>query len=152
MFTRPLILAVTCALLAACGPFVYKIDVQQGNYVTQDVVARLKVGMTKAETRQLLGTPLLNDVFHADRWDYYYSSVKGGKADERKRFTVLFKDDKVASFEGQFQPAAPAPVGTPPPPGTLPPPRTAPPPAPDKPTPAPAPSRSGSPLPSERTR
>ena len=130
---RVFALAVSCLLASGCGPFVYKIDVQQGNYVTQDVVARLKVGMTKAETRQLLGTPLLNDVFHADRWDYYYSSVKGGKADDRKRFTVLFKDDKVASFEGQFQPPAPAPVGMPPPPGSLPPPRVAPPPAPSPP-------------------
>ncbi len=134
---RFIALVFSCLLASGCGPFVYKIDVQQGNYVTQDVVARLKVGMTKAETRQLLGTPLLNDVFHADRWDYYYSSVKGGKADDRKRFTVLFKDDKVASFDGQFQPPAPAPVGTPPPPGSLPPPRVAPPPSP-------------SPLPSER--
>jgi outer membrane protein assembly factor BamE len=148
---RVIALVVSCLLASGCGPFVYKIDVQQGNYVTQDVVAKMKAGMTKAEVRQLLGTPLLNDVFHNDRWDYYYSSVKGRKADDRKRFTVLFKDDKVVSFAGQAQPPAPPPVGTPPPPGSIPA-RVEPPPPPDKPAPAPAPapSRGTSPLPSER--
>jgi outer membrane protein assembly factor BamE len=146
---RVLAIATCCAALAGCGPFVYKIDVQQGNYVTQDVVDKVKVGQSKAEVKQILGTPLLNDVFHADRWDYYYSSVKGGKSEDRKRFTVVFKEDKVASFEGQFQPPAPAPVGTPPPPGSLPPPRAPVPAAETKPAPSPS-QRSGSPLPSER--
>jgi outer membrane protein assembly factor BamE len=108
---RFIALAFSCLLASGCGPFVYKIDVQQGNYVTQDVVAKMKAGMTKAEVRQVLGTPLLNDVFHADRWDYYYSSEKGGRADGRKRFTVLFKDDKVVSFGGDAHPPAPPPVG-----------------------------------------
>ena len=111
---RFLALASCCAFLAACGPFVYRIDVQQGNYVTQDLVAKLKPGMTKTEVRQLLGTPLLNDVFHADRWDYVYSNVRGGKREEGKRLTVVFKDDRVASFAGEGHPPLPAPVGAPP--------------------------------------
>lgn len=102
-----------CTLLAACG-LVHKIDVQQGNYVTEDSVAKLKSGMTKAEVKQLLGTPLLSDVFHANRWDYYFSSVKGGKAEDRKRFTIFFQDEKVTSFSGNAQPPAPPPVGQPP--------------------------------------
>lgn len=110
---RVLAIASCCVLLSACGPFVHRIDVQQGNYVTQDVAARLKQGMTKAEVRQLLGTPLLNDVFHADRWDYYFSHVKGGRAEDRKRLSVFFKDDKVVSFTGEAQPPAPPPVGRP---------------------------------------
>lgn len=97
-----------CILLAGC---VYRIDVQQGNYVTQDAVARLKVGMTKAEVRQALGTPLLVDIFHADRWDYYFSHVKGGKREDGKRFSVFFEADKVASFTGSVQPPAPPAVG-----------------------------------------
>jgi outer membrane protein assembly factor BamE len=108
---RVLAIALCCAAVSGCGPFVYKIDVQQGNYVTQDVVDKVKVGQTKAEVRQILGTPLLNDVFHADRWDYYFSNGKGGKPRDTKRFTVLFKDDKVASFEGNAHPPGPAPVG-----------------------------------------
>ena len=110
---RLLAIAVACAVLL--GGCVYRIDVQQGNYVTQDVAAKLKTGMTRTEARQVLGTPLLSDVFHADRWDYYFSNAKGGKAGDRKLFSVFFKDDKVASFTGDTQPPAPPPVGTPPP-------------------------------------
>jgi outer membrane protein assembly factor BamE len=110
-------LAAILLSVAACGPLVYKIDVQQGNYVTEDVAARLKKGMTKAEVKQLLGTPLLADVFHANRWDYYFSNVKSHKAEDRTRFTVFFKDDKVVDFTGTTRPTAAAPVGpsTPPP-------------------------------------
>ena len=112
-------IALAAILLAAsaCGPLVYKIDVQQGNYVTQDLAARLKNGMSKAEVKQLLGTPLLSDVFHRDRWDYYFSNVKGNKAEDRTRFTVYFKDEKVVDFTGTTRPVAAAPVGpsTPPP-------------------------------------
>ena len=87
---RVLAFAVCCAALAGCGPFVYKIDVQQGNYVTIDVVDKVKLGQTKAEVRQILGTPLLNDVFHADRWDYYFSSGRGSSVNDRN--TVVKRD------------------------------------------------------------
>ena len=103
--------AILLALaLAGCG-FVHKIDVQQGNYVTEDASSKVKNGMTKAEVRQALGTPLLVDAFHANRWDYYFSNVKGGKAEERKRFSVFFENDKVVSFGGTVHPPAPPPVG-----------------------------------------
>jgi outer membrane protein assembly factor BamE len=98
------------SLLSGCG-LVYTLDVQQGNYVTTDVAAKLKTGMTKAEVRQLLGTPLLIDAFHANRWDYYFSNVKGGKAENRTRLSVFFENDKVASFTGEARPALPPPVG-----------------------------------------
>jgi outer membrane protein assembly factor BamE len=104
---------VLVSLLAASCGFVHKIDVQQGNYVTQDAVAKLKNGMTKAEVRQALGTPLLIDAFHANRWDYYFSSAKGGKPQDRKVFSVFFENDKVVSFTGAAQPPAPPPVGQP---------------------------------------
>jgi outer membrane protein assembly factor BamE len=98
-------------LLSGCGWLVYTLDVQQGNYVTTDLAARLKVGMTKAEVRALLGTPLLIDAFHPNRWDYYFSNVKGGKAENRTRLSVFFENDKVASFTGEARPALPPPVG-----------------------------------------
>ena len=98
------VLLLACSLALSSCMFVHKIDVQQGNLVTKDTVAKLKVGMTKAEVRQLLGTPLLNDVFHAHRWDYYFSNVRGRKADDRTRFTVFFKDDKVVEWKGDAQP------------------------------------------------
>jgi outer membrane protein assembly factor BamE len=103
---------LTAILVSGCG-FVYKIDIQQGNYVTQDLVAKLKVGMTKGEVRQLLGTPLLIDAFHSNRWDYYFSNVKGGRAEDRTRLSVFFENDKVASFRGDARPAAQPSVATP---------------------------------------
>lgn len=107
---RFIAIALCCAAVASCS-LVYRIDVQQGNYVTQDLVAKLKPGMTKAEVRQLLGTPLLVDVFHQDRWDYLFASTKGGRREDGKRLTVVFKDDKVVSFDGSGHPPPPPPVG-----------------------------------------
>jgi len=107
---RLLVSLLAALALSGCG-FVYKIDVQQGNYVTQDLVAKLKPGMTKAEVRQLLGTPLLIDAFHANRWDYYFSNVKGRRAEDRSRLSVFFENDKVVSFTGEGRPALPPPVG-----------------------------------------
>ena len=101
---------IAALLVSGCG-LIYTLDVQQGNYVTQDVAAKLKVGMTKAEVRQLLGTPLLVDAFHQNRWDYYFSNVKSGKAENRTRLSVFFENDKVASFTGEARPSLPPPVG-----------------------------------------
>ena len=100
---RTFISLAFAALLAGCS-LVYRIDVQQGNFVTQDLVERLKPGMTKAEVKQILGTPLLADVFHGNQWDYYFSNVKGGKMQDRSRLTVFFKDDKLASYTGAGRP------------------------------------------------
>lgn len=91
--------------LAGC---VYKIDVQQGNLVTQESVAKLKKGMTKSEVRQLLGTPLLADPFHGNRWDYYFSTATRGKTTERTRFSVFFDNDKLVSVTGDVKAATPA--------------------------------------------
>ena len=66
----------------------------------QDVVARVKPGMTKAEVRQILGTPLLADVFHANRWDYYFRSEKRGQLVEQNRFSVFFENERVTRVEG----------------------------------------------------
>src|SRR5438477_12592625 len=103
---------VAAFALSSCG-LVYRIDIQQGNYVTEELAAKLKPGMTKAEVRQLLGTPLLIDAFHANRWDYYFSNVKAGRAEDRSRLSIFFENDKVASFTGEGRPPPPPPVGTP---------------------------------------
>jgi outer membrane protein assembly factor BamE len=102
-----LIAFLAALALSGCG-LVYKIDVQQGNYITQDVAAKLKKGMTKAEVKQLLGTPLLIDPFHANRWDYYFSNVQGSKPADRSKFSVFFEADKLVSTAGEVRPAAPA--------------------------------------------
>lgn len=85
----------------------YRMEIQQGNFVSQDMVDKLKPGMTREQVRFVLGTPLLADIFHADRWDYvYFRELANGKREQR-RLLVRFKDDKLSTFEGD---AAPAPV------------------------------------------
>lgn len=86
----------------------YKMDIQQGNYVTQDMVAKLKPGMTRAQVRFALGTPLVVDPFHTDRWDYVYVLRKKGKIVEQRRLIVLFQDEKLLRLEGDVTPAAQA--------------------------------------------
>jgi outer membrane protein assembly factor BamE len=87
------------ALLTGCS-LVHRIDIQQGNAVPPENFLKIRNGMTRPEVRQLLGTPLLTDVFHANRWDYYFRNERGGKLVEENRFSVYFVDDKVARYEG----------------------------------------------------
>jgi outer membrane protein assembly factor BamE len=84
----------------------HKIDIQQGNYVTQDMVAKLKPGMSKSQVRFALGTPLIVDPFHSDRWDYIYVLQKGGRVAEQRRIVVVFQDDKLARIDGDIVPSA----------------------------------------------
>jgi outer membrane protein assembly factor BamE len=107
MRLRRLLLAVLFAL-SACSYIprvgVYKLEVNQGNYVTEDMVEKLRPGMTKSQARLVLGTPLVIDVFHADRWDYVYHHEAEGKTNDQRRFSVYFQDDKLASWEGDKAP------------------------------------------------
>ena len=89
---------------------VYKLDVNQGNYITQDQVDRLKVGLTRQQVRIALGTPLLADPFHANRWDYIYAFERQGKVLEDRRLAVYFVDDRLARWEGDEMPPPPAEV------------------------------------------
>jgi len=99
--------------LASCGvpniPGItpYKPDIQQGNYVSQDMVAQLKPGMTREQVRFLLGTPLLTDIFHADRWDYvYWREAQDGKRESR-RVALFFTEGKLERVQGDIvSPAA----------------------------------------------
>lgn len=78
----------------------YRPDIQQGNFVSQEMVAQLKPGMTQDQVVFLLGTPLLTDVFHSDRWDYSFRLQKGNGEITTSHVTVFFKDKLVSSFEG----------------------------------------------------
>ena len=83
---------------------VYKIDINQGNFLSQDMVDRLKVGMTRQQVRQTLGTPLVNSAFRDSRWDYVYEFARQGKVREHRQFTVYFTEDKLARWEGDEMP------------------------------------------------
>ncbi|MCC6534863.1 MAG: outer membrane protein assembly factor BamE [Burkholderiales bacterium] len=84
----------------------YRIDIQQGNVVTQDMVAKLKPGMTRQQVRYVLGTPPIVDAFHQDRWDYVYYLSKGGRVHEHRRLILLFEGDTLKRIEGDVVPAA----------------------------------------------
>ncbi|MES2151543.1 MAG: outer membrane protein assembly factor BamE [Pseudomonadota bacterium] len=78
----------------------YRPTIQQGNFVSQEMLAQLKVGQTKDQVRFILGTPLLTDIFHNERWDYPFRLARGNGELTTSRVTVYFKDDKVAKFDG----------------------------------------------------
>jgi outer membrane protein assembly factor BamE len=80
----------------------YKIDIQQGNVLTQDMVAQLRPGLSKDQVRFILGTPVLMDMFHAKRWDYVYRLQKGstGEVEMRKFSTIFGDDDRLIRVEG----------------------------------------------------
>ena len=83
----------------------YKIDIRQGNYVSQEMVAQLKPGQTRDQVRFILGSPLIADMFHADRWDYVYRFKPGNKGEiQDRRFTVFFVDNKLARVAGDVIP------------------------------------------------
>lgn len=92
-------------MLPAITP--YRMDVQQGNFVTQEMIAKVQPGMTRSQVRFALGTPLVVDPFHGDRWDYIYLYQKAGVVTEQRRIVVIFKDDKLVRIEGDVVPAAP---------------------------------------------
>ncbi|OGA24591.1 MAG: hypothetical protein A3I02_16475 [Betaproteobacteria bacterium RIFCSPLOWO2_02_FULL_67_26] len=92
----------------------YKMDIQQGNLVTQEMISKLQPGMTRNQVRFALGTPLVVDPFRTDRWDYVFLYQKAGVVTEHRKIAVIFKDDKLLRIEGDVVPAAPgsaAPAG-----------------------------------------
>ena len=108
-----LIAAATVAVLAGCGTYdsvtqriaqsitPYRITVVQGNFVSAEAAAQMQVGMSRDQVRQLLGTPLLADMFHADRWDYVFYFKRGNTSVVQQRdFVVIFAGGHVASWSG----------------------------------------------------
>ena len=83
---------------------VYKLDINQGNYISQDMVDKLKAGQTKVQVRTTLGTPLITSAFRDNRWDYVYEFTRAGRVREHRQFTVYFKDDVLARWEGDEMP------------------------------------------------
>lgn len=100
-------------LLASCTaveegkvkpPLVYRIDIQQGNVVEQEMVAKLKVGMDEKQVKFIMGTPLLIDPFHPERWEYIFSYQKGGKRREQRHVTLHFDDNqKLKGISGDIK-------------------------------------------------
>ncbi len=106
-------IATVVSAVSGCSRFgVYRLDVQQGNLVTQEQVSKVKPGMSRLEVRNVLGTPLLQDAFNADRWDYVYNEDRNtdkslnpfGRIQQQFKVTVFFDREKVARVEGVASP------------------------------------------------
>ncbi len=114
---RALLLAVL-AFLSGCGvpriPGItpYRMEIQQGNFLSQEAITKLKPGMSRDEVKLILGTPLLTDVFHADRWDYVFSRETPDGKRESRRIALFFADGKLTRVDDGTapSPAAPSPA------------------------------------------
>jgi outer membrane protein assembly factor BamE len=97
---RPMLAALAAGALALTQGCLYRVNIQQGNYLEAKAVNQVAVGMTRSQVRFVLGTPMIADPFHAERWDYlyYYKDGKTQKV-ERRLFVVYFSDEKVARTE-----------------------------------------------------
>jgi outer membrane protein assembly factor BamE len=115
MFFLRLLAAVAALLLVSCGstrlplPSLtpHRIEIQQGNFVSQEMVSQLKLGMSKDQVRFVLGTPLITDGFHANRWDYVFRRQKANSNElEHRKLAVFFEEGKLKRIEGDVTPAA----------------------------------------------
>ena len=118
-----ILLALLCASCGTALPTIkpYKLDVQQGNVVTSKMLLQLRPGMTKSQVRFIMGTPLIQDSFHGNRWDYVYQMREAGKIKEQRRVILDFENELLKSVRGDVIPAgndqgkpdeASAPTGT----------------------------------------
>lgn len=110
------LLFAVSACLAACGTLngasnsivsvitPYKMDIVQGNFVSKEQAEAVKPGMSRAQVRDILGTPLLTSVFHADRWDYVFTFKRQGLTPQARKVTLLFNGDVLAQIEADVLP------------------------------------------------
>jgi outer membrane protein assembly factor BamE len=110
-----LISTIASFFLAACSsdpivnrlPFVYRIDIQQGNVIDQEMVDKLRIGMNRRQAQFVLGAPMLIDPFHADRWDYFYLYTPGsdGRSEAaQERISLFFEEDRLVNITGTMHP------------------------------------------------
>ena len=110
-----LITIIASFLLASCSsdpvvnrlPWVYKIEIQQGNVLKQDAVNQLRIGMTRRQVQFILGTPLVADPFHANRWDYFYQYKPGTRGEQdagQEHLSLFFEEDTLVRLDGSVLP------------------------------------------------
>ncbi|WP_439107833.1 outer membrane protein assembly factor BamE [Congregibacter sp.] len=105
---RALLLTASLAALSACGfvgfPGVYKIDVEQGNLVTQEMIEQLQPGMSRRQVRFIMGSPLVEDTFQPDRWDYPYVIRNGADIIREAQVRIFFEGDSLVNITGDYLP------------------------------------------------
>lgn len=102
--TKMLLSVLAISLMTACGSILYKAEVAQGNFVSKEQVAALKLGMPRLQVADILGTPLLVSVFHADRWEYVFNLKRQGIETPSYKLTVYFKGDALDKIDGSNMP------------------------------------------------
>ena len=104
------LLLASCSGISRLPSFTpHKMEINQGNFVTPEMRGKLRLGMSRSQVRALLGTPLIADVFHANRWDYAYRLEKNSKLVEQQRMTVYFEGEYLARIDDARMPALPPP-------------------------------------------
>ena len=106
---RSLALGCLLAGLVGCGsnfgfPGVYRINVEQGNVVTEEMVEQLRPGLNRRQVRYIMGTPLIEDSFDEDRWDYRYLLRNGNELLSETQLTLWFEEDELVRVEGPDAP------------------------------------------------
>lgn len=108
---QKLLIYITCCislLLSGCAvdflSWTHRIDIQQGNIITQEDVDQLKPGMNRNQVRFIMGTPLIQDPFHKDRWDYVYTLKRGSGEYTKQRVTVEFTEGRLSRIHGDLRP------------------------------------------------
>ena len=102
MLKKLILIAISATFLSisGCSSFYpYKMEIRQGNYITPEMRKKIKVGMSRQQVTSVLGSPLVNDVFHANRWDYIYRLEEKGKLVEQQQLTLFFEGDFVKRIE-----------------------------------------------------
>ena len=109
---RFILIFIALCLLCACSrsydggfnaPLLHKIDIQQGNVIDQEMLDQLKPRMNKKQVKFIMGTPILIDPFHNERWEYIYSFQEGGTVREQRHITLHFENDKLAFISGDIE-------------------------------------------------
>jgi len=102
MFNKFILIFLSAMLISfgGCSSFApYKMEIRQGNYINPEMRKKVRIGMSRQQVTAILGSPLVTDVFHANRWDYIYSLQEQGRQVERQRLTLYFDGDFVSRID-----------------------------------------------------
>ena len=97
---------VSCSTILNNLPGVYKLEIQQGNIIEQSMIDQLRPGMNKRQVVYIMGSPMLDDVFHKNRWDYFYYDKPDGEDKVQKQLSLYFENDQIVGVQGDFRPSS----------------------------------------------
>ncbi len=100
------LLLISCSSVLNNLPGVYTIPIQQGNIIEQSMIDQLRPGMTKRQVLYIMGSPMLDDVLHKNRWDYMYSDHPSGEERIQHQISLFFDNDQIVGIQGDFRPSA----------------------------------------------